>query len=309
MNRKIVVLGCGYIGYNLAEYLSDQTFDVTIVGYKNEYSSNLSTSINFINHDILTYLSINKKSLCDSIFINCIGNINATNNLNKSDLVIKENFVLITNIIKLLNEIRNSKLIQISSGGTVYGEAYNNLLSEKCQENPINLYGLEKLFYEKYLYINFMENKKLPYIILRLSNPYGGYQLLNKSQGIIPVLIKKCILNEELELWTNLSTTRDYVFIGDFQDCVTKLIINDNCWCNIYNIGTGKGTSIKQLIAIVERLTNVQIKTIYKESTTINIKNNVLNNKKIIDDIELNFTSLEDGIKREIDRIENQLLK
>ena len=56
----------------------------------------------------------------------------------------------------------------------------------------------------------------LPYLILRLANPYGGHQTTDKKQGVIPILIEKALSHEAFEMWASPHSSRDYIYIEDF---------------------------------------------------------------------------------------------
>jgi UDP-glucose 4-epimerase len=182
----------------------------------------------------------------------------------------------------------------LSSAGTVYG---NTLARAKEDDsmNPINIYGLQKVFFENLIKIKHNETNNLPYLILRVTNPYGGFQNPNKKQGIIPVLINKALNKEEFIFWGNIQAVRDFIFIDDFLEATFRAIkLVDQ---EILNIGSGVGTSISQVISIVEQRTNQKINIEYKNTGQTTIMKNVVNTDKL-NSLTAYYpsTTLEDGI-------------
>ena len=83
MNRKITILGCGYLGYSIANFLSKKS-DVSVIGFSNEYSKELPDNITFIEGDVFDEDFIDKLDLKDNIVINSlkVGNFkNLINNI------------------------------------------------------------------------------------------------------------------------------------------------------------------------------------------------------------------------------------
>ncbi len=296
--KKIVILGCGYLGYNIAMYFY-KICDVTVIGLENDYSKKLNNNIKFYNKNLSDDNVFDKIDLKGCTVINAIGFLNSTNKLMDFDIALNE-LKLLNKITLKLNELKIENFIQISSGGTVYGDS-NGKINECNTTNPINLYGLSKLFFEHYLKINFYESN-LEYTIVRVSNPYGGYQIKGKNQGIIPIIINKVLDNEKLQLWASSETIRDYIYMDDFLNGL-ELIINRGKTKEIYNLGSGEGINIDNIINICENFLKSKIDIEFIKSNNKQIQSNILSIDKIK---KLGFESkidIKSGINNEIVRI------
>ncbi len=284
-------------------YLKNK-YKVTVIGIKNEYSEKLSNDIVFLDKDLDDETVFDEVTVEGAIIINAIGFLNATNKLSDINIAIKE-FQILSKIILKLSDLKAEKFIQLSSGGTVYGDVEGSI-TEDIKLNPINLYGVAKSFIENYLQANFYENG-LKVCIVRVANPFGGYQLSGKQQGIIPILIEKTLKGEELTLWTSTETIRDYIYIEDFLHGLEILIekSGDN---DVYNLGSGVGRTIKDLVEITEEILNKEIIIEFVENSNFQIKSNILNLDKI-NNLGFNINcSLEYGILQEINRIKMSVL-
>ncbi len=296
--EKIIILGCGYIGTNVANYIANNyEANVYVLGIENEYKDYLNEKVTFISK-MIEQISIDDYEIFNgAIVIDAVGNINATNDSKNSTTVFLNNCNNKINLIQKLNSLKIKKYIFLSSGGTVYDDS-DIPHKEEEKLNPKNIYALEKVIIEDYLKIYGIENNDFAYLILRLSNPYGGIISKNKKQGIIDVTISKTINNETLEFYGELNNIRDYIYINDVAYYIYNLSISKEK-NDIYNIASGEGTSIKEIFSIIEQVCGKKIKMVNKQINTINIKANVLDveklNKLIKND---NSIAIKEGIKR-----------
>ncbi len=295
--NKIIVLGCGYIGTNLSNYIVNN-FDaqVTVVGIENEYTEYLNKNVKFLPKRIEQINSEDQDMFKDAIIIDAVGNINATDDIKKSSMIFIQNC---TNKIELINKFstfKTKKYIFLSSGGTVYNDSS---LPHKEDEklDPSSIYALEKVIIENYLKILHQEIEGFNYLILRLSNPYGGITSKYKRQGIVDVAISKILNNEELDLYGKLENVRDYIYIDDISKIIYNLGVS-KYKNDIFNIGSGIGISLKELFNIIEKEFDKKINYKLKPINTINIKSNVLDMSKTRKAINIyNLNSIDEGIK------------
>jgi UDP-glucose 4-epimerase len=205
---------------------------------------------------------------------------------------------------QLLNELagRGIKYIYFSSGGTVYGSSDQNLVDEATQKNPISYYGLSKSLYEELiLFMN--RTRGLSYLILRPSNPFGPFQNPLKKQGLIAVAVDKMRKNQSIEIWGDGSVVRDYVWVGDLAQSIVNLLYKDR-WNQIYNIGSGIGYSINEVLQTIQSLLPTKSKIIYTPPRTEDVKRIVLDIQKIQSDIVFQPIDLRRGIEMYIQGLE-----
>lgn len=261
-NKKIAVIGKGYIGSNLIEFLNKYTSEYAF----SVYGFNIDNILDIYNQEF------------DYVF-NCAGN---SGDFRKNVLeTIESNIGL--NISLLKNLKINEKLIYMSSV-RVYGFSVNsNIIFDEnfinCKDNREIDYiydGTKKL--TESILINYSSNINYNINIVRLSNVYGNFNKLDDA-----TLIKKIIRlkneNKRLSLPEHIyHSTKDYVFIEDAIIGIIKAaVFGKNC--EIYNIASGKSYSVKEIANLIGLKTEI----VKSNITTIHSKINISKSKNEID--------------------------
>ncbi len=158
------------------------------------------------------------------------------------------------------------KIVFISSGGAVYGNvSEESLATEETTPMPISPYGICKLAVEHYLGY-FKKKHDTPYIIYRLTNPYGPGQTFKNNQGVIPAFLSKIKSNEEITIYGDGNSSRDFIYIDDAVKMITETFMRDNAY-PVYNIGSGLQTKLNDIIKTLrELLHNEEIRVTYEEA-------------------------------------------
>ena len=209
----------------------------------------------------------------------------------------ESNLIPTIRLLDCARKLKIKKIIFFSSGGTVYGQSSGAPVSENHPTKPLCAYGVHKLGIELYLGL-YHEIFGLDYRVLRISNPFGEYQKDNKSQGVIPIFLQKIARNEEIEVWGDGRIVRDYVHVDDVMRAAVSMLSyfgNEK----IFNVGSGKGSSLISIIKLLEDLLEKEAKVNFTASRLEDVKSNVLDISKIKS--ELGWTpniTLEEGIKR-----------
>lgn len=167
------------------------------------------------------------------------------------------------------------KIIFISSGGTVYGEKDSQPIKENSVQLPICKYGVYKLMIEKFLHL-YKQYHGLEYRVLRLSNPYSAKARKGRLQGIIPIFIKKILDGEPITVWGDGNNIRDYIYIRDAIDAIIAVDFYAG-YENIFNIGSGVGYSIRDIIDIIVKILGCKYPEVhYIEKRECDIRQNIL---------------------------------
>jgi nucleoside-diphosphate-sugar epimerase len=86
-------------------------------------------------------------------------------------------------------------------------------------------------------------------VIMRVTNPYGGIQQVKHGVGFVGHLLNCYARNKMLTLTVPECTTRDYIDLRDLITITAAFIERSSIGVEVFNISSGKGTSLKQLIA------------------------------------------------------------
>jgi UDP-glucose 4-epimerase len=206
--------------------------------------------------------------------------------------------------IQLLDAVRREgvrKVVFASSGGTIYGRTRVSPIPEDHATDPTCAHGIGKLAIEKYLQL-FKELHGLDCCALRIANPYGERQRTEKAQGAVGVLLERALNGRPFEIWGDGSVVRDYIHVSDVVRALIAGAAATDAANNVFNIGTGQGTSLNELVAVVERTINRRVRRIYLPARGFDIDENVLDTTRATE--ELGWTasvSLEDGIRETIE--------
>jgi len=158
-----------------------------------------------------------------------------------------------TNVLGAYNYIEasrhnNIKRFIFASSGAVFGDT-KPPLKETNPRIPISPYGSSKLTIETFCetYSNVFG---LNTTILRFSNAYGPYSL--HKQSIVSKFINNILNKKAIVVNGDGSITRDYIYVSDICNAIYKSI-KDTSGVKTYHVGTGKETSIKELIRIFKK--------------------------------------------------------
>lgn len=183
----------------------------------------------------------------------------------------------VSSSIALLDISRNlgvKRIVFISSGGVIYGRAKQTPTPEDAPTEPITAHGVSKLAIEKYLAL-YEHLYGLDYRVLRVGNPFGPFQLATKNQGIVAALISRALAGEPAEIWGDGSVVRDYLFVDDVIDAL-EAAAADRSDPRVFNIGSSRGRSLREIIAAIETQLGRQLEILWKPGRPIDVPVSVL---------------------------------
>ncbi len=209
---------------------------------------------------------------------------------------VEGNLVSTLNLLQLLIQKNVPRLVFLSSGGTVYGVPDTVPVTERAPRRPICSHGVIKSAIEQYLYM-FNSLYGLEYAVLRVSNPYGERQGHIGVQGVIATFVDKMLRDESVEVWGDGSIERDYIYVGDVADACR--IAAESETNGIFNIGSGQGNSIDDIIAALSVASGRQLAPVYKPGRSFDVPRNVLDCTKAAETLGWRATTdLTEGIER-----------
>ena len=186
-----------------------------------------------------------------------------------------ENNIGGTVILLEVMEKYNVKKIIFSSSATVYGTPERLPLDEECHLSTTNPYGSTKLMLESIMQDVYKADDSWNVILLRYFNPVGAHEsgLIGEDPKGIPNNLMPYITQvavgklKELGVFGNDYDTpdgtgvRDYIHVVDLAKGHVKAVkkLEDNSGLSIYNLGTGKGYSVLDIVKNFEAATGIKI--------------------------------------------------
>ncbi|MEM9776449.1 MAG: NAD-dependent epimerase/dehydratase family protein [Chloroflexota bacterium] len=206
-----------------------------------------------------------------------------------------------TNLIGSLKLIEHSakagvgRFIFASSGGSIYGVNGGQPIPEDHATDPISAHGVSKLAVEKYLEI-FQRTYGMSYRIARIANPYGEGQDPDRGQGFIAYALGKFARNQSLEIWGDGEVVRDYIHVSDVIDALW-VMLKDEGGHSLYNVGSGEGYSINDIIGLIEQLTHQNMTVQYTAGRPADVPYNCLDCSRLQNELSWHpETSLAEGL-------------
>ena len=189
---------------------------------------------------------------------------------------VQTNLVATLQLLDAMVARKIGKIIFISSGGTVYGTPRYIPVDESHPTEPQVSYGIVKLAIEKYL-LMYERLHGIKTTILRVANPFGERQRVETAQGAVGVFLHQALLGKPIDIWGDGSVTRDYVYIGDVAEAFASALTYSGAE-SVFNISSGEGTSLNDLIALMEELLGRQVEKRYLPGRAIDVPVSVLCN-------------------------------
>ncbi|MDR3482671.1 MAG: NAD-dependent epimerase/dehydratase family protein [Burkholderiaceae bacterium] len=186
---------------------------------------------------------------------------------------VQSNLVGTLSLLQIALKSGVKKVIFVSSGGTVYGKPKSLPIRETDPTDPICSYGITKLAIEKYLAM-FKELHGLDFVVFRLANPFGERQRPG-AQGAIAAFMHKVAEGKPIEIWGDGSVVRDYIYINDVIDAMVAGI-DYNGAAHIFNLGSGQGRSLNEIIDTLRAVSGKPIECIYQSARALDVPKSVL---------------------------------
>ena len=252
----LVTGGAGFIGSHLVNKLVKENYNITVIDNlykgKKENISNIN-KIKFVKADIRNFDLLKDITKDQDIIFHLASQSDVRGATKNPDYSFSSNVIGTYNVLQSA-KINNVKKIIFSSSREVYGNAQYLPVDEKHPINPFNLYGATKASSEHLCNI-FKNNFGLNIIIFRLANVYGH----NDVGRVIPIFIDKIKNNESLPIYGGKQIL-DFVWIDDVINIFFDSIENNKYLNDIFNIGSGIGTSIGELSKLMIKISNKKIK-------------------------------------------------
>jgi UDP-glucose 4-epimerase len=130
-----------------------------------------------------------------------------------------------------------------------------------------------------------------------MGNPYGPGQGASKLQGFIAVLAQRARAGEEVELWGDGSVVRDFIHVDDASDAFVRVVSGAGTQ-GAYNVGSGEGHSLGQVIATAEEILGRKIAVRHLPARAVDVAANVLDITRAKRDLDwFPRTTLFDGVR------------
>lgn len=283
MQQAVLITGgAGYVGSHTAYTLAQAGYKVIIIDsfvHEQRFNHTWATVYNddFANTKLLSTLfyQYNIQSV-----IHCAASIEVGQSIVDPVAFYENNVAKTIVLLKTMFEHNVYNFI-FSSSCAVYGIPETTPMPEEHPLNPISPYGHSKKIVEQILH-NLHEYQNLNYCSMRYFNVAGAYpekqlgEFHNPETHIIPLIFKAMTEQKPFSVFgTDYATkdgtaVRDYIHVRDIATAHVKALqhLEQGNPSDTFNIGTGKGISVKQMIEVLEQMCKQKLQITWKPRRT-----------------------------------------
>jgi len=265
--KKVLVTGgAGFIGSSTAKVLLERGDDVVIVDEVNDYYD-ITLKEDNLKRLVSEYgtkrVKVFRADICDATVMTKIfdderpewvchmaARAGVRPSIKDPYVYIHSNIKGTTHLMELSHRFKVKNFV-FASSSSVYGGSKSTLFSEEeCVDNPVSPYAASKKACELLAY-TYHHLYKLNISALRFFTVYGP----NGRPDMAPFMfIDRISRGEEIKQFGDGSSSRDYTYIADIVDGIVRAIDRPHPY-QVFNLGKGDGTSLKEFIYLVQKYT------------------------------------------------------
>lgn len=257
---KVLVLGGdGFLGSHFVDKVVELGHEVSVF---DRFPLMLTRNLEHLRHNVrlINGEFENRNQLRDAlagqeVVYHFIGATNPHLSWNDPFIEIDLSVKRSVHMFELAAELGVRKVVYPSSGGTVYGRQPQPA-TEETPPMPYSPYGIAKVAIEHFLDY-YREREGLAFDIYRIGNPYGPRQPTGSVQGVIALWMEAILNGEEILVFGDRQNIRDYVYVRDVAELMTHSL-TDLDTSEIFNLGTGEGLSVLDLLEIFKEGLDVE---------------------------------------------------
>ena len=280
--RVLIVGGSGFLGSHIVDRFADSGATVTIFDRNTERYRTVRSGVQLIIGDLGNHGAVDEAVAAgyDAV-IHLVSTTTPRSSNESPEFDIQTNLIGTVNLLNSCVKHHVGKVVFLSSGGTVYGDIGDAVTVDETHHTaPISSYGITKVTIERYLHM-YQRLYKLNYVALRLANPYGERQDPKNSLGALTVFLKRILSDQHIEVWGDGSVTRDFIYAGDVANAIYLSTVNSIS--GIFNVGSGEGLSIRQLLDALQHATQIKPRVIWLSGRPFDVPRIVLDSTKFRD--------------------------
>lgn len=276
MSTILITGGAGYIGATVAHLLESAAYQIIILDNlstgKEEYISPKAVKIIGDAGDKELVDRVFKENKIDAV-IHLAARLEVGESVSMPFEYLQTNVAATACLLEVMRKHRVTRLL-FSSTGSIYGDQALPAIPEFADKNPANPYSLSKYLAEQWI-SHYAHTYGFDAVIFRYFNACGawpekGIYDTHGASHLVPILLEaasgkrdKLIINGSDYTTIDGTCVRDYIHIRDIAEAhllaVDLLIKGKLAGNHVYNIGTGKGLSVVETVAALEKILGREI--------------------------------------------------
>jgi UDP-glucose 4-epimerase len=313
MARFLVTGGAGFVGSHLVDALVRQGHRVRVLDdLSSGHRHNLPPQIEFLYGDVTDPTAVEQ----------AFAGIDACFHLAAIASVIRSNADLLRthqinltgtlNILDRARRYRHRRTIPVvyASSAAIYGDCADVPIGEHAPVAPISAYGADKAACELHARVAGAAHET-PTVGLRFFNLYGPRQdARSPYSGVIALFACRLAQGEPVEIFGDGDQVRDFTYVGDAVVALCRALPAASTEAPIFNVCTGRGTSVRTLAEIMAQLHQTHTAAYYSPARSGEVRTSIGDPRRAAE--QLGFTAetmLADGLAATLDLPRVQQLK
>lgn len=285
--KCVIFGGGGFIGSAIADRLLQDGHEIRIferprVAPYRQFSG--SEKVEWVTGDLLSIHDVTEAVAGMEVVLHLVSFTLPKSSNDDILYDVQTNLVATIQLLNVMLAQNVKRLLFISSGGTVYGAPQYIPIDEDHPTDPMVSYGITKLAIEKYL-LMYQQLHGIRSTILRVSNPYGPRQRVENAQGAATIFLYRALHNLPIEIWGDGSVIRDYIYISDVAAAFAAALKYEGDK-SVFNISSGRGTSLNDLLVEIEEVLGRQIVRQYINARSFDVPVSMLSNSLAVQELK-----------------------
>ncbi len=275
--KALVLGGCGFIGSHIVDSLLNAGHQVRVVDRAPERFRPPLDGVDYRPSSFSVQSELEKALAGMDIVYHCISTMVPATSNKDPQADVRENLIGTLGLLDAMVKRDVSRIVYLSSGGTVYGMPESLPIPEEHALRPLCSYGVVKVAIENYLWM-YQHLYGLEPVIIRPANPYGPRQGHLGIQGVIASFLSAVLDGRSIQVWGDGSVVRDFLDVRDLARLCVLAAEGDKV--GVFNAGSGRGRSIAEIIALISTVTDISLQIEHVSDRPFDVKEVVLDISK-----------------------------
>ncbi|WP_412709737.1 NAD-dependent epimerase/dehydratase family protein [Atrimonas thermophila] len=262
--KVLVSGGAGFIGSHVVDNYLAAGYQVVVVDdLSTGKKANLNPAATFYQVDITDSAALRRvfEEEKPDIINHHAAQINLRRSVEDPTFDAWINILGSLNLIELSRQFQVEKFVFASTGGAIYGEPNVLPVKESAATSPLSPYGVAKRSVEMYLEY-YHRVWGLEYVALRYGNVYGPRQDPQGEAGVVAIFCGRILRGKPCVVFGDGRKTRDYVYVEDVARANLLAVFAPS---GVYNIGTGRETSVLELVELLEKISGRKVEVVFEK--------------------------------------------
>jgi len=291
----VAVVGSGFLGVAVASHLTAHEVPATLVARSplTDAQAAATAGCRVVTGDVRD-ADVARDALADARhLVWCVGGLLPAEA--EADLLAGIDTKL-EPLLKCFAAVEPERLVDVtfvSSGGTVYGGAHHQPITEAVPPAPVTAYGIANVAAEGVVRRACAELDARP-LILRCGNVYGPGQPGDRSQGLVAAALAAYRSGDAIRMYGD--AVRDYLFVDDFA-AVTSRLVGRTLAHDVYNVGSGTGLSVGEVLRTVEAVVGHPLRVERHDARACDLPYVVLDTARLRAEVDPPARPFVDGVR------------